>query len=244
MLQIPYCFVKNDVIEKFENDKQFYNWISVNVNAGRVKRVKNGLYVTIDSMGSISSNKFEIACKITETSFVAYHSALEFYGLANQVYNTVIVGSKTRFTSFEFDDIEYENVMVKNHYDVNFIKSSNIRVPSLERTIIDCIDNINLAGGIEEILNALEQVDNLNEKKMLDALASYGNMFLYQKTGYILEYFKDSLNLSDEFFESCKPKVDNAIRYFLNEEYSNIKFNSKWQLMAPLNLLSRINGGL
>lgn len=244
MLQIPYCFVKDDVIGKFENDKQFYNWISVNVNTGRVKRVKNGLYVTVDSMDSLSSSKFEIACKITKTSFIAYHSALEFYGLANQVYNTVIVGSKTRFKSFEFDDIEYQNVMVNNYYDVNFIESSNIRVPSLERTIIDCIDNIDLAGGIEEILNALEQVDNLNEKKLLNVLSSYSNMFLYQKTGYILEHFKDSLNLSDAFFETCVPKVDNAIRYFLNDEYSNIKFNSKWQLMAPLNLLSRMNGGL
>ncbi len=244
MIQIPYCFIKDDVINKFENDKQFYNWINVNVSAGRVKRVRNGLYVTVDSMGSLSSNKFEIACKITATSFIAYHSALEFYGLANQVYNTVIVGSKTRFTPFEFDDIEYEDVMVKNYFDVNFIERSNVRVSSLERTIIDCIDNIDLAGGIEELLNALEQIDNLNEKKLLDVLASYNNMFLYQKTGYILEHFKEELKLSDTFFDVCEPKVDNAIRYFLQDEYSNIKFNSKWQLMAPLNLLSRMNGGL
>lgn len=244
MIQIPYCFIKDDVINKFENDKQFYNWISTNVNAGRVKRVKNGLYVTVDSMGSLSSSKFEIASKITKTSFIAYHSALEFYGLANQVYNKVIVGSETRFTSFEFDDIEYENVIVKNLFDVSFIESSNIRMPSLERTIIDCIDNIDLAGGIEELLNALEQIDNLNEKKLLDVLASYNSIFLYQKTGYILEHFKDSLCLSEDFFIACEPKVDNVIRYFLQDEYSNIKYNSKWQLMAPLNLLSRMNGGL
>ena len=61
MLRIPYCFVKEDVIDKFENDKQFYNWISANIKEDRIKRVKNGLYVTLDSMGSLSSNKFEIA---------------------------------------------------------------------------------------------------------------------------------------------------------------------------------------
>ena len=134
--------------------------------------------------------------------------------------------------------------MVKNYFDVNFIEKSNVRVSSLERTIIDCIDNVDLAGGIEELLNALEQVGSLNEKKLLDVLASYNNMFLYQKTGYILEHFKEELKLSDAFFDECEPKVDNAIRYFLQDEYSNIKFNSKWQLMAPLNLLSRMNGGL
>lgn len=244
MLRIPYCFVKEDVIDKFENDKQFYNWISTNIKEDRIKRVKNGLYVTLDSMGSLSSNKFEIASKITETAFIAYHSALEFYGLANQVYNTVIVGSKTKFYTFEFDDIEYEGVMVKNYHGVNFIEKANVRVSSLERTIIDCIDNINLAGGIEEVLNALEQVSKINESKLLAALSSYNNIFLYQKTGYILEHFKASMNLSDSFFIECENKVNNTVKYFLQDEYSNIKYNSKWKLMSPVNLLSRINGGL
>ena len=162
----------------------------------------------------------------------------------DQVYNNVIVGSKTKFYTFEFDDIEYEGVMVKNYHGVNFIEKANVRVSSLERTIIDCIDNINLAGGIEEVLNALEQVSKINESKLLAALSSYNNIFLYQKTGYILEHFKASMNLSDSFFIECENKVNNTVKYFLQDEYSNIKYNSKWKLMSPVNLLSRINGGL
>ena len=155
MFKIPYCFKKEDVINNFENDKQFYNWINNNIKKERIKRVRNGLYVTLDSMGSLSVIRFEIASRITETAFIAYHSALEFYGLANQVFNIIIVGSQTRFYNFEFEGMGYEYVNVKNYYDIKFIEKARVRVPSLERTIIDCIDNVNLAGGIEELLYAL-----------------------------------------------------------------------------------------
>ena len=52
---------------------------------------------------------------------------------------------------------------VKDIKFVNNIVNEGIRVSSLEKTIIDCIDNIDLAGGIEEVLNALEQIKYVNE---------------------------------------------------------------------------------
>ena len=52
------------------------------------------------------------------------------------------------------------------------------------------------------------------------------------------------MNLSDSFFIECESRVNNTVKYFLQDEYSNIKYNSKWKLMSPVNLLSRINGGL
>ncbi len=239
MFRIPYCFKKDDIISNFKNDKQFYNWINNNIKNERIKRVRNGLYVTLDSMGSLSVNRFEIASRITETAFIAYHSALEFYGLANQVFNIVIVGSQTRFYNFEFEEIGYEYENVKNYYDIHFNKKANARVPSLERTIIDCIDNVNLAGGIEELLYALGIVVQLDEKKLLGALASYDSVFLYKKTGYILEHFREWIPLSDSFFAKCEAKVNNSFVYFLKDEYSNIVFNSKWKIMAPENLFSK-----
>lgn len=241
MFRIPYCFVKEDIIDKFVNDKQFYNWVNSNIKKERIKRVRNGLYVTLDSMGSLSSNRFEIASKITSTTFIAYHSALEFFGLANQVFNFVIVGSQTRFNTFTFEEIDYEYVSVKNYYDIHFDEKANVRVPSLERTIIDCIDNVNLAGGIEELLYALRQVTSLNEKKLLDVLKSYDNIFLYKKIGYVLEHFKEWLPISDSFFAACKSKVNHTVKYFLKDEYSDIIFNPKWKIMAPANLFSKSN---
>jgi predicted transcriptional regulator of viral defense system len=119
-----------------------------------------------------------------------------------------------------------------------------VKVTSLEKTVIDCIDNINLGGGIDEILNILSFIHYLNEDKLIAALRHYDKIILYQKTGYMLEHFNERLKLPDEFFEFCKSKLTNQVKYFLNEEYSNCAYNKKWQLIAPVNLLSRIYEGL
>lgn len=240
---IPYTFNKQEIIKDFDNEKQLNNWIASKLKSKSLKKVRNGLYVIVDSAGYVYSSKFEIASKISKDSFVSYHSALEFHGVANQVFSDVIVCSSTRFNNFEFEDIEYINKVNKNYVEVMNIITAGVRVSSLERTIIDCIDNINLAGGIEEILNALEQTKVLDEKKLLNVLESYNEVLLYQKVGYILEHFKEQLNLSNEFFEVCRSKLTNQIKYFLQDEYKEIEYNATWKLMAPKNLKSRINGG-
>ncbi len=240
---IPYTFAKKDVIGNFDNDKQYENWIAAQVKAKKVLKVRNGLYVHIDVAGYPLTTKFEIASKIKDDSFVAYHSALEYYGVANQVFNTVTVGSEKKFNSFTFDDIEYVLKLVKNKTQVVYIQTAAVRATTLERAVVDCIDDIDLGGGIEEILNALEQIRVLNEDKLLEVLKSYNKILLYQKVGYILEQYKEKFLFSEAFFKECQSHLTNQIKYFLNDEYSDIEYNSTWQLMAPKNLKSRINGG-
>lgn len=232
----PYVFNKNDIYDKFRNIYQYNNWIKKNLRDFNIKKVRNSLYVSIDSKGYNLSNKFQIASKINKYAYISYHSALEYYGLANQVFNDVIVSSSVRFNNFVFEDSEYIFVKSNNYEQVNFIELEEIRIPSLEKTIIDCIDDINLAGGIEEIANALEQIKYLDEMKLLDALKSYNKVFLYQKTGYLLEMFNGNLSLSENFFEECKKHLTAQIKYFLNDDYNDVVLNKKWRLIAPINL--------
>lgn len=241
---IPYVFNKSEIINQFENDKQYENWLAKMLHAKKIVQVRKGQYALLDINGFVLSNKFEIATKISADSFVAYHSALEYYGVANQVFNDVYVGSSARFNGFTFNDIEYICRIVPEVTQVLNIVNASVRVTSLERTIIDCIDKLELAGGIEEVLNALEQTRVLDESKLLAVLQMYSKTFLYQKTGYILEHFQKMLSLSNDFFEVCKKQIKNKTYYFLQDEYKNISFNSKWLLMAPTDLTKRIHGGL
>ncbi len=243
MQYLPYIFSINELSDKFKNKKQLDNWIFNLNKSKKVKKIRNGLYASIDQQGQISISKYEIACKITKDSFLCYHSALEYYGFYNQVFNELYVGSTSKFNSFEFEGITYTSRVIKNLIQVNEDKFRDVRVTSLERTVIDCISNIDLAGGIEELLNALEGMRILDEDKLLEMLKMYDEVFLYQKAGYILEEFKESLMLSDSFFEECKKHLTNQVKYFLDDEYSDIKYNSKWKLMCPVDLKSRLYGG-
>lgn len=241
---IPYCFSKKDIINNFKDNTQFDNWLRTKIKNGVIKKVHNGLYVTTDSMKNINSSKYEIACKISDSAFLCYHSALEYYGLANQVFNELIVGSITRFNQFDFEGITYSCKHTKNQIQINNLISEKIKVTSLERTLIDCIDNIDLAGGIEEVLNALENVKKLNENKLLDILSNYNKVILYQKTGYIFEQYNDNLKLSNEFFNELQKKLTNQVKYFLNDEFDKVEYILKWKLIAPKDLRKRLKEGL
>lgn len=240
---VPYTFRKKDVIGSFDSDSQYENWIAKQLRAKKIVKVRNGLYVHVDVSGYPLTTKFEIATKIADDAFVCYHSALEYFGVANQVFNIVTVGSKSRFNDFSFEDIDYVRKPAKHDAQVMNIVTAGVRVTSLERTVIDCIDDIDAGGGIDEVLNALDQIRVLDEGKILETLKAYNSVVLYQKVGYVLSHFKEKFMLSDEFFAECKSRLTNQIKYFLQDEYRDIGYNSTWKLMAPKNLLSRINGG-
>ena len=72
-----------------------------------------------------------------------------------------------------------------------------VHVTDLERTVIDCCDRIERAGGIEELLHCMEGISLLDEPKLEKYLALYNKAFLYQKVGFILEHSKEHHHISD-----------------------------------------------
>ena len=244
MESLPKLITKEEMIDKFKDEKQYSNWIALKLKSKTYKKIRNNLYALIDpSTNDIYSTKFEIASKISNTSFICYHSALEYYGFANQAFGDVLVGSLTKFNNFVFEDNEYICKPVKNIKFVNDIVSEGIMVSSLEKTLIDCIDNTYLAGGIEEVLNALEQIKYVNENKLLEILKDINKMYLYQKVGFLFELYNNQLDLSNEFFEECKSHVSKKVNYFMQYEFKDTELNEKWNLIVPKNIKSRINGG-
>ncbi len=241
---LPKLITKEKVINQFKSDKQYSNWISNKLRSKVYVKIRNNLYALVDpSTNDIYSNKFEIASNISKTSYICFHSALEYYGIANQVFNDITVGSLTKFNDFVFGENEFIFKRSKSMAFVNDVVSEGIRVTSLEKTIVDCIDEINFSGGIEEVLNALEQIKYLKEEKLIEVLNDSDKTFLYQKVGYLLEIYNDQLNLSEDFFNQCKSHLTNKTNYLMKGEFKNAVLNKDWHLIVPKNIKSCINGG-
>lgn len=244
METLPIILTKKEAINYFENDKQYSNWIASKLKSKKYIKIRNNLYALVDiSINDIYATRFQIASKISNSSFICYHSALEYYGIANQVFDDVIVGSVTKFNNFIFDGSEYIFKQAKNIGFVNNVVSEGIKVTSLEKTIIDCIDNPLLAGGIEEVLYSLEQIKFLNEDKLLEILEDINKKFLYQKVGYLFELYNEQLCLSDNFFNECKKHISKKINYFMEHEFKITELNKKWNLIVPKDVKSILNGG-
>ena len=107
--------------------------------------------------------------------------------------------------------------------------NSMVKVTDLERTVIDCLDRIDRAGGLEEIIHCFSLITYLDEKKLLSYLSKYDKAFLYKKVGFVLQYFKNSIKLSDDFISECKQKGGQHVKYLTNREESSTYFG-EWKL--------------
>ncbi|MBP5444921.1 MAG: hypothetical protein J6Y28_02000 [Acholeplasmatales bacterium] len=240
----------NSKIIKYENNKnnfqsrkQYENCIFNMLKVKKIVKVKKDLYALINPLtNNIYANKYEIASSISESSYVSYHSALEYYGLTNQVFTNITVSSLSRFRDFEYEGINYSLKLTNDDFMVK--KVDEIRITSLEKTIIDCIDRIDLAGGIEELLEALDLLEYVDEEELIKALEHYNKKILFRKTGYLLSFYKEEFNLTNKLFDLCAKYVNSNKFYFLEDEYSDLKIDKKWNLFVPNNLFSLKDGGL
>jgi len=233
-------FTFNDIVEMTSNRGTAYSLVRDYLQRGYIKSIRRNLYTAVSlETGQAVAGKYQIGSKVNKTAYISHHSAFEFYGLANQVFYEIYVSSKNRFSDFEFEGISYKCVLAKIDEGVAEPKNCDgTRVTELERTVIDSIKDFEKIGGLEELLRCLDLVTYLDEEKLIKYLDLYNLQVLYQKTGYILEHFKESIKLSAGFFEVCKGKVGKSTRYlYTGVENDDAIYNSQWQLIVPKALL-------
>lgn len=236
------CFSKRNLTEICGSDASAKWIIWEYQKKGLIERVKRDLYVVIslETLQPIAS-RYQIASNISKDATVSFHSAFEFYGYANQVFYDVYVISNHRFRDFEYENVFYRRM--ESRVQKGITEVNGIRVTSLERTVIDCIHEIEKAGGLEELLRCINLVPTLDESALLACLNEYQIGFLYQKTGYILSVFADQLRISESFFNICKEKLPKGKSYLLKDK-QNLIWNGEWNLYVPENLLQIINKGV
>lgn len=236
-LHVMKLFSLKDVADLVGNESTAKSLLASGTRNGTLCHIKSNLYAVTDmATGQCSANKFEMASNISETACVSYHSAMEYHGLGHQLFNEISVISESTFRTFEFEGVTYtrrkptiaEGVMTP-------AMNSKVKVTDLERTVIDCIDRIKYAGGLEELLNNLSSVAFVDEAKLMGYLEAYGKASLYQKVGYLLSIYKKQWRLSSGFFRNCKIKVGRSTRY-LTEDKVNTIYDSEWRLCVPENI--------
>ncbi len=206
------------------------------VEKGLLKKIRRDLYYCSNLENKNSTvDRFIVGSNINATAYISHHSAFEYHGLANQTFYEVYVSSDKVFRNFEFEDIAYK--YRKAHFDNGVMvpeTNSKIRVTNVERTVIDCIKSIDLAGGTEELFQCLDSVLTLNNDRLHEYLKLYNIQFLYQKAGYIFEQYKTDFGIRDELIDVCLQKVGEGIRYFDEDARDgNGVLIKRWNLIIP-----------
>lgn len=234
-----------DVVKLTGNENTAKSVLQRYCQKGYAVSVKKDLYTAVNIVdGEPVLNKFQVASVLTETSFVSYHSAFEYFGYANQVSYEICVASNQKFNTFDFNGYRYKRVAPAIDGGI-ITQTDGVRVSCIERTVVDCINNFENHMGLEELLNCISAIPLLDENQILEYLSAYSIKFLYQKTGFLLEHFQNELLLSNRFFEELKNKAGTSSKYLVKGMIKeNMGYDSKWHLMYPKNMwYELLNGG-
>lgn len=235
-------FHTQDILENFTSVRSMQAKLKSLIDVGRVAKIKNGLYATVNPLtGDIFASRFEIASALFENACVAYHSALEFHGLGNQMFSEVQVFTEKRNIPFEYNGLEYRFFSYAAKGGIMRLEqNAEIVVTDLERTIVDCIDRIDLAGGLEELVTALNGITHLDEQALLSYLKEYNKKFVYKKAGFLLSLLKKDL-LSQNFFDICKQNCSIKLDDISENKKMPRKTDKYWGLMYPEKLINTEN---
>ena len=168
-------------------------------NKGYIQRIEKGKYVIIPlgaKKGEYTLDEFVIGSLLVNPHCISYWSALHFYGMTEQIPNTVYIQTTSRKKNRLLNIFGVDCRVIRLKPDKFFgirkewIDENEVKITEKEKTIVDCLDKPHYCGGIVEVAKALKTEDFDKEK-----LAKYAQQI--ENTGVIrrLGYLSDLLDI-------------------------------------------------
>ena len=214
--------------------KSLYVALSRLQKKGRIERIEKGKYMIIPlgaEKGKYTLNEFVIGSLLVKPYTIAYWSALHYYGLTEQIPNTVFIQTTTRKKNqiIEIFGVRYKIVKIKETkffgIKKTWIEETQINITDKEKTIVDCLDKPQYCGGIVEVAKALKN-GNFDKNKLITYVKEFGNSGVIRRLGYLCDLLQIDISL---------PRIDTRSYLFLDPTMPHKGSKSaKWRLIVNL----------
>ncbi len=133
------------------------------VRAGRLHRLKRELYALRPAAGSVDQEPvvslLQVAARMTPDAVLAYHTALECYGLAYNVWFHVLYAARKparplRLTTGLVRGATFARALQqagREHQETTLTPKNGLRITTVERTLVDIADRPRLCDNWSEI---------------------------------------------------------------------------------------------
>jgi len=201
--------------------------------------LKRGLYVIVPldvgvrGADSFIVHNFVIASNLVKRYYIGFWSALNYHGLSDQIPSTTFIATIQAKKPLRILDMEYHFVKLEeNKFFATIeveVERNKVKLSNPEKTIVDCLDHPEHAGGIDEVAKSIyfshQELDFGKIKNYSDKIR---NITVLKRLGYILE--KTGLLEKYEFvFKAFIPSKGYAALDKLSPKKG--KHNSKWGLL-------------
>ena len=219
-------------------------------NKGRIVQVRRGLYLTVPLDEDPSTNPVDpylIAAKLQPDAVLSYHTALEFHGKAYSTFNRFYYSSRHKTPLFKFRNFEFISVQVPLHLrlkekDLFGVAYRNrlgvdLKVTTLERTLVDVLNRPGLAGNLEEIWRSLESIEFFDLDQVVDYVGLLNNATTAAKVGFFLDQHRETLMVDETHLETLHRLRPDQPHYFVRGKRRDSLFVKEWNLLVPAEIM-------
>lgn len=114
-----------------------------------------------------------------------------------------------------------------------------VRVTSLERTMVDVLNRPDLSGGCEEIWRSLESVEFFDLDKVVEYALLLGNATTAAKVGFFLEQHREPLMVKEKYLKSLRSLRPRQPHYLDRDKRKSGRLVSGWNLVVPREVFER-----
>lgn len=166
------------------------------IRKGWLARLVGGRYMLLppergaENIGE--NNPLAIASAVVEKSYIGWWSAAAFHGFTTQVPSTVTVAVLRQMPSRTIEGAEIKFVKVEPRKFFGFkaykVYGRNATISEPEKTLIDCIDRPDLAGGPTELARIVHAaMPRIEAEKLGDAAFTMKSTSLLQRLGFLTD---------------------------------------------------------
>ncbi len=201
-----------------------------------IMRISRGKYLILPLEAGIEAefteHEFVIASYLVSPYYVGYWSALNYYGLTEQVPRTVFVATPKRKREVSISGVDYKFITLSRKkffgYENISIGQNSVAISSKEKTLLDCLDHPEYSGELAEAAKGLWNArDEISFETLFEHAKRLGSNAVLKRLGYLMELY--------EFEPSLVKEINNSI----SKSYSPLdptkpkkgRYNSRWKLL-------------
>lgn len=222
----------HDLITVFQKEyaqASAHNRIQLLARAGWLRRLKQGLYLIIDSLmarSEIDVSLLSIANALVDDSYVSLAHALNYYQLFDQYSATVVSVSLTESKKYLLDDYTFRYAKVKQNKYFGFtekiINGKKIRLAEAEKALIDYLYLDKHFGSASIVFEIIRDHHQELDLKKLQEYAERCGFTIARKIGFML----DQLHFDSQLLYQNVQHNRGISRFTADSKL----FNAKWRL--------------
>ncbi len=210
---------------------------------GWIARVERGKYIIIPleagSKRIWSEDPYLIAKSLVEPAVIAYWSAIRYWDWTEQLPNIIFIQTtrrkkKSRKKVF---GVPYEIVTIPEGKFFGYIKQWRNEIDFLvtdkEKTLIDCADDVNRSGSIEELIKAVKEgAKEISWDKLGKYVDQFPNGAVKKRLGFLFEFLvPEAPQLAKNLLNKWQSELTSGISPLVPGGIKTGKISSRWRIL-------------